>query len=62
MDTSTVWAAFALVVLAGVLLAAGWVLRGLMDRPRQAADLRHVSDDLPAAVLVKVAMIGAPAA
>jgi DNA recombination protein RmuC len=40
MDTSMVWgAAFALVVLAGVLLAAGWMLRGLMDGPRRAAEL-----------------------
>jgi DNA recombination protein RmuC len=40
METSMVWGAlFALVVLGGVCLAAGWVARGLMDRPRQAAEL-----------------------
>jgi DNA recombination protein RmuC len=40
MDTSMWWgAAFALVVVAGVCLALGWVLRGLLDRPRHSAEL-----------------------
>ena len=40
MDTSMLWgAAFALVVVAGVCLALGWVLRGLLDRPRHSAEL-----------------------
>ncbi len=40
MDTSMWWVfTFAVVVMAGVCLALGWVLRGLMDRPRHSAEL-----------------------